>query len=93
MHEARLDALGKRAVRDGVMHQSPRQVKLRTDERAQLMTSVVRTLRDPDLLAKSDQQRVDAGRVDVGQFGEIAHAHHHGNCRKAFPDREITAER
>ena len=46
-HKAQLDALGKRAVRDGVMHQSPRKIKLPHRRAHQLMTSVVRTLVTP----------------------------------------------
>ena len=57
------------------------------------MTAVVRTLRIAELLAEADQQRVDPGRIDVGQLGQVADAHHHRGVGIAPADLEIAAER
>ena len=57
------------------------------------MTSVVSTLRMPSSWQKPGEHHVDAGRVDVGQLGQVADAHHHLGVRVAAPHFEVAAER
>ena len=75
-HQAGLDVLGQRPARDGVMGQPPGEVDL-ADRGARPVDHGGRQhAADAQLLAEADQDRVDPGRVNVGQLGQVAHAHH-----------------
>ena len=87
-----LDMLGERPLRDGVVDEPAAEVAflhaafrpmdhLRGEHRT-----------DPHLLAKSQQEDVDPGGVDVGEFGEVADPHHHLGGREPAADVEIAAE-
>ena len=87
-----LDMFGKRAVGDGVPGEAPGEVAL-SDARRRPVDHLGREHRaDASLLAEADQQRVDAGGVYVGEFGEVADAHHHLGLGMAPADVEVAAE-
>ena len=84
--------LGQRAVGDGMVGQCPRESAF-----ADAVPRPVDHLRgehgaDAHLLTEADQERVHARRIDVGEFGEVADAHHHLGGRKPATHVEIPAE-
>ena len=91
--QPRLDVLGQRALVDGV--DAPAAAPGRTRARcvrAQLMTCVVSTLRMPSSWQKPSSSTLIAGRVDVGQLGEVADAHHHFGVGIAAAHVQIAAQ-
>ncbi len=47
---------------------------------------------DANLLADTNQCDVHAGRVDVGQLGQVADSHHHLRIRESSTGFEVAAE-
>ena len=47
---------------------------------------------NPQLLADRQQQHVEPGRIDIGQFGQIADAHQHLGVGKPAADFEIAQQ-
>ena len=87
-----VDVLGQRALllrevhelggQDGLADRAPRPVD---DLGGQHVA-------DPELLAEADQQRVDAGRVGLGELGQVADAHEHLGVRVAAAHLEVAPE-
>ncbi len=48
---------------------------------------------DAEFLAKTKQQDIDAGRVGIGQLGEVANAHHHGITGILLACLEVSPQR
>ena len=72
-----LQVLGQDVLRHGVVDQSPGQGQFADAGAAPVDDLRGQHAADAQLLAKAEQQHVDAGGVHVGQFGQVADAHHH----------------
>ena len=77
----------------GVVDQPPGQVQLADAAAAPVDDLRRQHAADAQLLAEAEQHDVDAGRVDVGQLGQVADAHHHLGLGIAAAHFEIAAQR
>ncbi len=92
-NEARLEMFGQGVMEHRVMNEAPRQVELAHRRPRPVDDRRRQHAVDLELLAEAKQDRVDPGGIDVGQFGQIADAHHHGRLRIPAPNLKITLER
>ena len=77
----------------GVIHQPAGQVQLADAAAAPVDDFRGQHAADADFLAEAEQQHIDAGRIDVGQLGQVADAHQHLGVGIAAAHFQIAAQR
>src|SRR4029077_1117077 len=92
-NETGLQVLGQRVLFHGVISQPSRQIELSYRCSRPIDHGGRQYALDLQLLANPDQHRVDAGGIDVGELGQVAHTHDHSRIGVAAPDIEIAVKR
>src|SRR5262249_36212574 len=92
-HEPRLHALGQYMLLDSVVDQAPRQIEF-ADRTSRPVDYFGRQHASyGQFLAEAEQEDVNTRGIDVGQFRQIAHAHHHFRWWIPAADLAIAVQR